>query len=193
MDPVTSQEFRALLRTEHEPHLRDRAFAALLARESGLGSDRMTVVGGSALEIYTTGDYVSQDIDILAEDVEKVETVLRSWGFKKKGMYWENEDFAKSVQIVGRFDSGSRERNVIVSTKYGPLRLASMEDLIWKRTYKARGWNRPAALDEAALLVRRYFDRLDWDYILRMATQNGVDDLVADLRRTRGTLEPPVG
>jgi hypothetical protein len=182
-----------MVRAEKKPHLRDRAFGALLAKESGLGSDRMAIVGGSALEIYTTGDYVSQDIDIIAEDIPKVEAVLRTWGFRKKGMYWENPVYAKSVQIVGRFDSGSRQRNVVVSTKYGPIRLASMEDIIWKRTYEARGWNRPEALDEAALLVRRFSDRLDWEYISRKAKENGVDDLVSDLRRTRGVLDTPDG
>jgi hypothetical protein len=178
-----------MIRAERAPYLRDRAFGALLAKESGLGSDRMAIVGGSALEIYTTGDYVSQDIDIIAEDFAKVEAVLEAWGFQKKGMYWESRDYAKSVQIVGRFDSGSRERNVIVSTKYGAVRLASMEDIIWKRTYESRGWNRPAALDEAALLVRRYFDRLDWEYISRKARENGVEDLVEVLRSTRGVLD----
>lgn len=185
---MTAEDLRTLLKSETKPHLRDRAFGALLARDSGLGSERMAVVGGSALEIYTTGDYVSEDIDILAEDAEKVENVLKSWGFHKTGMYWSSAEFGKAIQIVGRFDSGSRKHNVIVSTKYGPLRLASMEDIIWKRTYKARRWRRPEALDEAALLVRRYFDRLDWPYIIRMARENGVEDLVEDLRRTRGTL-----
>ena len=103
-------------------------------------------------------------------------------------MYWENPQFAKSIQIVGRFDFGSRQRNVVVSTRYGPLRLASMEDIIWKRTYEARGWNRPEALDEAALLVRRFFDRLDWEYLLREAKANGVADLIEELRETRGVL-----
>ena len=185
---MSLEDFRTLVLAQSEPYVRDRAFCALLARESGLGAERMAVVGGSALEIYTTGDYVSQDIDILAEDAGKVESVLRTWGFKKRGMYWDNPEFAKSVQIVGRVDSGSRSRNVVVSTECGPVRLASMEDIIWKRTYEARGWNRPEALDEAALLVLRYYDRLDWDYISRMAAENGVGDLAADLKRTRGTL-----
>jgi len=185
---MTLKDFRTLVLARSEPYIRDRAFGALLARETGLGAERLAIVGGSALEIYTTGDYVSQDIDIVAEDIGKVEAVLRSWGFKHKGMYWQSSEFAKSVQIVGRFDSGSRSRNVVVSTECGPLRLASMEDIIWKRTYEARGWNRPEALDEAALLVRRYYDRLDWAYIFRMADENGVGDLAADLERSRGTL-----
>jgi len=187
---MSDEEFRAMLAAEKEPYRRTQALGALLARESGLGTDRLTIVGGSALEVYTTGDYTSRDVDILAEDPARVEAVLRSWGFRKVGMYWENPEFGSTVQIVGRYDSGSRSRNQIVSTRYGQGRLASMEDIIWKRVYEARGWNRPAALVEAALLVRRYADRLDWEYIEKQGRANGVEDLVADLRRTRGTLEP---
>jgi hypothetical protein len=186
---VTAEEFRAMLSEEPVSYCRDRAFGALLAKESGLGSRRMAIVGRSALEIYTAGDYVSQDIHVVAENPKKVEAALRAWGFRKKGMYWEHPDFSKSVQIVGRFDSGSRQRSVTVSTNYGALRLAAMEDLIWKRTYEARGWNRPEALDEAALLVRRYFDQLDWEYILQRAKENSVEDLASDLKRTRGVLQ----
>jgi len=187
---MTADEFRAMLVAEIEPYRRVQSFAALLAAESGLGTDGLTVVGGSALEIYTTGDYVSADVDLLAEDQEKVARVLRSWGFALGGMYWRHPEFEPSVQIVGKFDSGRRSLNQIVRTRYGGVRLASMEDIIWKRVYESRGWNRPAALSEAALLVRRYFDRLDWEYIEEMGRENRVEDLVADLRRTRGTFDP---
>jgi hypothetical protein len=185
---VTREQFLAVLSKETEPYKRMRAFAALLAEESGLGSDRLTVVGGSALEIYTTGEYVSADIDLVAEDPRKVESVLLEWGFQKKGMYWELAEFGTSVQIVGRFDSGSSERNQIVQTPYGKVRLASLEDILWKRIYESRGWKRPAALEEAALLVRRYWDRIDWDYLIRMAKENGVADLAEELRANRGKI-----
>ena len=73
---MTLEDFRALVLARSEPYIRDRAFGALLARETGLGEERLAVVGGSALEIYTAGDYVSEDIDIVAEDSGKVEAVV---------------------------------------------------------------------------------------------------------------------
>lgn len=180
---MSVDQFKEILDSDAAPYLRIRAFAALLARESGLGSEGLTVVGGSALEIYTTGAYASDDIDLVVEDRGRVEKALRSWGFRKKGMYWRHPKFLALVQIVGRFDSGSRERNQVVSTNYGPVRLASIEDIIWKRVVEARAWNRPEALDEAMLAVQRYANRIDWDYVERRGRENGVADLIRDLER----------
>ena len=180
---MSREDLTAILVGETEPHRKLAAFGALLTRESGLGTEGLTIVGGSALEIYTTGDYVSGDIDIVAERPEKVEEVLQSWGFTKEGIYWQHRDLGLVVQIVGRHDSGSRTLNQIVATPYGRLRLGSMEDIVWKRVYESRGWNRPEALDEAMLLVLRYSDRLDWEYLERKAKETGVEDLMADLRR----------
>ena len=180
----------AALRKESEeghPEKRMRAFAALLARESGLGEDGLTVVGGSALEIYTEGDYTSQDIDLLVEDRERAESVLRRWGFVRDGMYWVGSPMKESIQIVGRYDSGSPSHNTFVMTMYGRLRLGSMEDLIWHRLYEARapGWKGPPALAEAKLLSHRYHGQLDWPYILKKASENGVEDLALELYHER--------
>jgi hypothetical protein len=82
-----------------------------------------------------------------------------------------------------RRNRGGRKRNQVVSTDYGPLRLAAIEDIIWKRVVEARSWNRPEALDEAMLAVRRYASRIDWDYVERKGRVNGVLDLICDLRR----------
>lgn len=185
------EEFRAALRLESAPYRRVQAFVAMLGEESGLGVDGLTVVGGSALEIYTRGDYVSDDIDLVASDRRRLEDALRSWGFRQDGMYWKHPDLKPLVQIVGQYDSGSRQRNQIVSTRYGRVRLGSIEDIVWKRVVEARYWRRPKALDEAMLAVRRYGNRLDWEYIGSHAKKNGVEDLVADLRREAGLDREP--
>jgi len=187
---VDAEEFRAAIRTEREPYLQIRAFAAMLATETGLGPDGLTVVGGSALEIYTTGDYVSDDVDLIVEDRQRVAEVLRSWGFKLQGMYWTSPDFRPSVQIVGRYDSGSRRLSQVVSTRYGSVRLATIEDIVVKRLIEARHWKRPEALAEAMLAVSRYGPDLDWEYLNEMAAKDLVADLAADVRR-RAAAGPP--
>lgn len=158
----------------------------MLGEESGLGVEGLTVVGGSSLEIYTQGDYVSDDIDLVASDRGRLEDALRSWGFRQDGMYWKHPDLKPLVQIVGQYDSGSRQRSQIVSTRYGRVRLESIEDLVGKRVVEARYWRRPEALAEAMLAVRRYGSRLDWPYIGFHARRNGVEDLIDDLRRQAG-------
>jgi hypothetical protein len=184
---VNAEEFGAAVRSERTEARMIRAFAALLGRESGLGSEGLTVVGGSALEIYTEGAYVSQDVDLLAEGRVQVEKVLRRWGFRSKGVCWVGSALPLSVQIVGRYDSGSRPRNRILSTRYGQVRLASLEDIVVKRLIEARHWNRREALAEAALSAERVGARMDWEYAEFIAKRYGVSDLAADLRRRSGS------
>jgi hypothetical protein len=184
---VDADEFRAAIRSEEPQYRQIRAFAAMLATETGLGVDGLTVVGGSALEIYTTGDYVSADVDLVVEDQRRVAKVLRSWGFTFKGMYWTSPDFRPSVQIVGKYDSGSRRLSQVVTTRYGRVRLAAVEDIVVKRLIEARHWNRPEAVAEAMLAVSRYGPELDWEYLNFKASKDGVTDLALDIRqRFRG-------
>jgi hypothetical protein len=183
---VDVEEFRAAMITEKRPYRQMRAFAAMLAQESGLGTDGLTVVGGSALEIYTEGDYVSQDIDLVARDPKRAVAVLRLWGFRRDGMYWVSPDFRPSVQIVGKYDSGSLRLAQVVATEYGNVRLAALEDIVVKRLVEARHWKRPEALAEAMLAVERYGAEMDWEYVDLMAKKDGVGDLAEDVRQRAG-------
>ena len=153
---MDAEEFRAALRSEPAPYRRVQAFVAMLVEESGLGVEDLTVVGASALEIYTLGEYVSDYIDLVASDRRRLEDVLQYWSFRADGIYWKHPDLKPWVQIVGAYDSGSRQRNQIVSTRYGRVRLGSIESIVWKRVVEARYWRRPEALGEAMLAVRRY-------------------------------------
>ena len=75
---MDAEEFRAALRLETLEYRRVQALVAMLGEESGLGVEGLTVVGGSALEIYTRGDYVSDGIDLVASDRRRLENVLQS-------------------------------------------------------------------------------------------------------------------
>lgn len=176
-------EFRQAIRSEKIPYRQIRSFGAMLASESGLGTEGLTIVGGSALEIYTEGDYVSDDVDLVAEDRVRVTGVLRAWGFQKKGMYWVSREFRPLVQIVGKYDSGSLSHTQIVSTPYGRVRLCAIEDIIVKRLIEARHWNRRKAVAEAMLAAERYGPKLDWEYVQLHAKKGGVEDLAKDLQR----------
>jgi len=81
---TTPREVESILARAKGDDRRILYFAALLRREAGLGPDDMVVVGGSAMEIYTEGAYVSGDIDICAPRDPTV-SVLTAWGFKKPG------------------------------------------------------------------------------------------------------------
>jgi len=42
------------------------------------------LIGGSAVELYTFGHYVSGDIDLVAQNRDEIENILLSTGYSKK-------------------------------------------------------------------------------------------------------------
>lgn len=176
---TSGEEVGRILQGTREKYNRVLFFAALLAQESG--SD-VVIVGGSAIEIYTRGDYVSGDIDIRA-DRGTVHRVLREWGFRDRGRLWTRSDWGIALDVVGDRYSGDPYRATTVSTPYGPVRIAVVEDLFVKRLAAAKHWQVQAALEEAVLLWRGYRDKMDPDYLQRQATEYKVEDLLRDVRR----------
>lgn len=176
---TTAEEMGRILSETPEKHNRILVFAALLQAESG--SD-VIVVGGSAIEIYTRGGYVSGDIDVRAERA-KVHRVLGQWGFKDHGKLWIRQDWQIAIDVVGDRYTGDPYRATTISTPYGPVRIAAVEDVFVKRLASAKHWGVREALDEADLLWKDYADKMDVVYLERQARFYNVEDLLADIRK----------
>jgi hypothetical protein len=154
-----------LVLAEQAPDQRLRIFTALLTSESGLGPDGLMVVGGSAIEIYTGGSYVSGDIDYVTDSREAIATVLRRWKFKDEGKWFSKKEWSLFVDVMETRGTGSRRLTRVITTKVGPFRIAAVEDLLVKRVREAVNWqDRQEAFDQAVLLAR-HADSVDWDYI----------------------------
>lgn len=154
-------------------------FAALLRRDAGLGPDDVVVVGGSAIEVYTEGGYVSGDIDLCAP-ADAVVPVLERWGFKQPGREWVRLDWRIVVDIVGRFPSGSTTHTRVVETPYGPVRVGAVEDLILGRLALIKFWNETEESVNARLLAE--LPGIDWSYLEVRAKQESVYDLLKELQ-----------
>lgn len=177
-----------LLSEESIPDRRLRYFSALLARESGLGTEGMTVVGGSAIEIYTRGEYVSNDLDLVVDSRSAVVRVLKRWGFRDEGRGWSKKAWKLFVDVMERRDTGSRRLTQIVSTPIGPFRVSGIEDLIVRRIRESVAWpGREEAFAQAILLAQRAETELDWDYVKFYAMREGWESQLEDLLRLART------
>lgn len=66
------------------------------------GHPRPTLVGGAALELWTTGAYTTGDFDLLTAETEPMETALLARGFRRearpghvlRGLYHPDLDIA---------------------------------------------------------------------------------------------------
>jgi hypothetical protein len=180
----TAEEMAGILR-ETDGSVRILHFGALLAAEAGLGSEGLIVVGGSAIEIYTSGGYVTGDIDVVAEPIQ-VLAVLKRWEFKASGRMWYQEDWRIAVDIVRNFYSGSREHTKVFDTPYGSVRVASIEDVMVKRLISARFWEIPDDYRIAEALAKTNPKDIDWEYAEEIAKRDLVSDLLKKLRAEIG-------
>lgn len=157
---------------------------ALLARDTGLG-ERLVIVGGSAITIYTRGAYVSGDFDVVGGKTRIVPT-LRKWGFSFDGRYWRRNDLGLAVEPGGRQYFGLLARTTVLVTEVGPVRLAAPEDLIVRRLIYAKGEygaKSRKALDEAVLLYERFGETLDRDYLEREVRYERVLEPYQEMQR----------
>jgi hypothetical protein len=175
----SAEEIGRLLGTPGPTYSRIILFGALLSTEIG---SEVIVVGGSAIEVYTRGGYASGDIDIVGGE-ERIRTVLKRWGFHKDGRIWIQEDWKLAVDTVGEHYTGDRSRTRELSTSYGRVRLAGVEDLIAKRLASAKHWNIPDDIGQAAQLLAGFGDEIDWTYLQEVAARHAVTDLLIDLRK----------
>lgn len=156
-------------------------FGALLAREA---ETVIVIVGGSAIEVYTSGRYVSSDLDLVGARDSIIPT-LEVWGFQREGRLWYRRDLELWIDPVGRTYTGDERRLRRVSTPYGPVFLASVEDLIAKRLIEIKVWPRGSTslFEQAIALASEYSDAIDWEYVRSVARRDGAEDLVPELRR----------
>lgn len=184
-----------ILRSQRDPATRHLHFCALLSRELGGPGPQLIVVGGSAIELYTEGEYVSGDIDVVG-DRAHIERVLRDWGFDHRNREWYSKEWKLAVDIVNDLTgmTGSRSRVRTLVTEFGPVQLAAVEDLIVKRLTSAKYWSIPSDREHAAILARRYSDELDRDYISWAAKAAEVSDEWTELeRRLFSTVKHRIG
>ena len=126
-----------VIRTEGEPSLKNLRVAALLSELlRAVGADPV-VVGGSAVEFYTEGAYVSGDVDIcftgvwLPKAAQRAEVMRRvgaqalsSRKFVVAGVY---------VDLLGAVETGARTP----FQEVGPVKLLPIEDLVAERIFAA--------------------------------------------------------
>ncbi|MGA8302709.1 MAG: hypothetical protein WA691_05880 [Thermoplasmata archaeon] len=179
---MDEHEFDTIIRRAERPDERVAWFGALLTEASGVS---LVIVGGSAIEIYTAGAYVSSDIDIVGSKT-RIAPVLRRWGFQQESgrssrAYWVKSSLGL-VDLVGTRLKSELPIQTI-RTPYGSVNLGPVEELITRRLMRAGRERSPELFQEAVLLADRYKSALDWDYIEGHAKYERVLPLYEQLRR----------
>ena len=154
------------------------------------GRPAPVVIGGLALSYYSREVYFTADIDLACADRETLNVVLGDLGFTREGRYWIHRSLDIAVEAPASALSGEDAPRETVELDGGlHCVVLGLEDLIVDRLNACKHWESQDDCEAAELLVVRYRDDLDWDYLERRAAL-AENDLLAELRALRGRGRP---
>ena len=125
-----------------------------------IAKDRPILVGGSAVELFTGGAYVTGDFDFVGLVPDSVGKALKKEGFRKEGRHWIHEE----GQIFLEFPSSNlAEGEQAVERKFEnrKILIVSPEDLIVDRLSAWSHWSSAVDGVNAYLLYRSLKRELD--------------------------------
>lgn len=145
---------------------------------------RPVLVGGAAVEFYTSGGYTTFDMDVVA-DTQSLDGALTDLGFARHGRHWIREDISMAIEAP----SGSlgAETEHVLEVQIGDMKayMVGVEDLIIDRLNACMHWNSAEDCRWAAHLISENKDQIDWVYLNRRAVEEHVkselDRLLAEL------------
>lgn len=160
---------------------------------SELGADPPVVVGGCAVEMYTCGQYMTRDIDLLGR-FEAIETILKRLGFKNDGsdsIFWHE----KLGIVIDWQGNGTSSGVLDVVDDSGKLlaRILSVNELIIDRLCACKFWRHEDSCMWAETLYRLGQENkigLDEACLTELAMKNDVLDLLDNLRDNKPCKRP---
>jgi hypothetical protein len=203
---VDADSIRAALANitaETDPTLKHLALASLVSavfRERGI---ELVVVGGSAIEFYTEGAYVSGDLDLCLVSPARVDLRTRQELMGQLGA----RGGPRSWQVAGHFVDILGEVETLATTPfdeleaaYGLVRLISPEDLLVERilvsTYPQPDPGAEQCARKLAAVALAGQVEMDWQEVRRLAERPeyrilpALTELVGDIARELGIPGP---
>ena len=142
------------------------------------GKNLPILIGGCALSYYSREVYFTADIDLAYSDRESLNEVLLSLGFQREGRYWFNEELGIAVEAPADILIDEEAPLEIVEFEEGlNCRILGVEDLIIDRMNACKHWKSESDCEMVELLIARYWQDLDWDYLENKAARPENDTL----------------
>lgn len=123
---------------------------------------RVTLVGGSAIEVYAPGIFKSGDIDLVIESNlgqsyrERLDPIFGALGFEKSGRHWRRGDLFVEVPSHSMDDPTE-----LVRVGHFPLRIVSKEVLLADRVVGFKHWRYTAYGAQAIEMIAAFGPELN--------------------------------
>jgi predicted nucleotidyltransferase len=168
---------------ETDDFKRKLLFLCWLRNELKKDNVEFVVVGGSAVELYSFGKYLSGDIDIVSPASSRIGEKLENLGFVKHGKNWISKELRLFLEIPASTLAGdpSRVREVEISEGLS-VTIIGVEDLIVDRLNACVHWKYETDCEWASYLIRKFENEIDSDYLKERSIKEQVDAKLTELR-----------
>lgn len=151
------------------------------------------IVGGTALEVYTVGDYLTADLDLVASAYHEVANELEAMRFQREGRIWYHPDWELVVEIPDEQLAGDPERIVTLEVEGYTAACIGLEDLIIDRLNAGVHWQSQEDLRWVQALLRAYQPQLDLPYLQQRAQTEGTLEVLNRLLEETDEQTPELG
>ncbi|MBO6293671.1 MAG: hypothetical protein J6N51_15665 [Selenomonas sp.] len=168
--------------------------AGIVCEELAKYRVRAIMVGGSAVELYSSQHYATQDIDFVLSTNERVTECMNSLGFENHGGVWECE----GTPFIIEFPKGplagdiNRVRNVSIGDKI--FTVIGAEDIIIDRCLRGKFWEASPKImgknfregyfsEWAKFMIEANADDLDWEYLKKRAREEDCEDVIRHFQK----------
>jgi len=158
---------------------RQLAIAAVITDALRALGHEPIIVGGAAVEIYTLGGYVTDDLPMVCPSGADVDKRLGELGFRRSGKDFVNDELALYVEFPSS-SLGPSERSVVIESGERRVRIISREDLIIDRLNAYKSWR--SGLDGVSALLLLEDADVDEAHLARRAREDDVADALAAVR-----------
>lgn len=138
---------------------------------------RVTLVGGSAIEVYAPGIFKSGDIDLVIESLSgashraQLDSVFADLGFEKFGRHWKRADLFVEVPSQSMEDPSE-----VVRVGHFPLRIVSKEILLADRVVGFKHWRHTAYGAQAIEMIAAFGSVLNQNILNPRLKKEGAVD-----------------
>lgn len=143
------------------------------------------LVGGTAVAIYSKGQYATVDLDFKSEQVEAYSELMKDLGFTRSG-----KDFViKSLGLYVEFPSGAFEdnenlfREVMIEETGLPIYVTGVEDMILDRAMKYDCNGDQSSREWALRMMGTFYEEIDWSYLHSRAHYYNILHIINKIQR----------
>ena len=143
------------------------------------------VVGGTAVEFYTLGQYATLDIDFVGIINDEMKKVLEEdLGFLKDGRYWRIPQTDIMIEFPSDELAGTADK--VQPVEYGGRQayFIGIEDIILNRVQEAKHWNYLDSAEWARTLMITHYDNIDWSYCHKKAHEYDCAEKFEEIQRS---------